>query len=349
MIDFNYVKQTLTKIDAEWGPLTWTEQGNRLACLSEEIINNKPQNISPKQEIPLQQKLAKLRDWDSVGRFIGSLVWEPAVKEFYTLLGRIRAYVLEVCWEWGFLHGSLTSRATVQPLGYTGDFLTIEWIYTSFNDLWKIFPCTEQGRVWDDFFWNNPAACAVRNRKDYFIQLIKKLLENASWEVRILNVASGPATDVLEAYQSISDAQDRLRMTCIDLDGQAIRYAQEKLWTYADRVNFVNRNALKFNPAQEKYDIIWSAGLFDYFTDATMIALLKKFNSWLKYGGSAVVGNFNSENNPSRAYMEAFCFWFLKHRSRTYLENICESAWFSEVRIEQEPLNINLFAHMQKT
>ena len=90
------------------------------------------------------------------------------------------------------------------------------------------------------------------------------------------------------------------------------------------------------------YDLIYSAGLFDYLTDrhvrtrpATRLAAA------LTPGGRAVIGNFGAAN-PTRPLMELFLDWPLYHRSASDLRLFGDSG--TSMTVEQEATGINLFA-----
>jgi hypothetical protein len=53
----------------------------------------------------------------------------------------------------------------------------------------------------------------------------------------------------------------------VELDAGAIAYANELLGPGTATVRFYQKNALRFH-APQSYDLIWSAGLFDYLSDS---------------------------------------------------------------------------------
>ncbi|MDQ3272750.1 MAG: class I SAM-dependent methyltransferase, partial [Pseudomonadota bacterium] len=183
----------------------------------------------------------------------------------------------------------------------------------------------------------------VRNRKGYFKQLLSQYAGKHAGPgpLRVLNVASGPCRDVAEYFEQSHSA--RVHITCLDQDADAIAHARRLCRPFAASVDFVQGNALKFS-SERKYDLIWSAGLFDYFNDEWFVAALKRLARGLTRDGSLVVGNF-SPSNPQRAYMEVFCEWELHHRSSEQLLALAERAGLHDATIGQEALGINLFIH----
>jgi len=266
-------------------------------------------------------------DYTALDRFI-EVVPEAAIKEFNASLSE--QYLADT------IHGHVLRK----PFGYAGDFLIIDKIYTGHQSETAAF-----GK-WDAYFHRHAATKAVRNRKDYFKQNMKRILGRRQGQATtLLNLASGPARDLAELYQTI-DPQS-LQTTCIDLDANAIEYATRLNRDWLDQIEFVHRNIFRFQP-ETQYDVVWSAGLFDYFDDATFASILRRIRTWANPGGEIIIGNF-SEENPSRRYMETFGEWYLHHRSPEVLIGIAMQAGFkrSEIRVGKESEGVNLFMHLQ--
>jgi extracellular factor (EF) 3-hydroxypalmitic acid methyl ester biosynthesis protein len=233
---------------------------------------------------------------------------------------------------------SVMGHIKLRPFGYPGDYQIIERIYQN--------QVSEKYRKWDQYSMANPAAEAVRNRKQFFKTLINTLLQQQA-HIELLNVASGPARDLKEIYDEID--QKRLTTTCVEIDERAIDYARTVCKSYSGSIRFINQNVFRFQ-TRKKFDMIWSAGLFDYFNDKTFVQLLKKLQGSLKTGGEICIGNF-STNNPGRVYMEVFGEWFLTHRTEEELRQLAlmAGAELSEISIDREPLKVNLFLRVKKS
>lgn len=239
-----------------------------------------------------------------------------------------------------FLLSTIHGHCLRRPYGYAGDFSIIDKIYT-----YHLTP-DPRFRRWDEFFHTLSAPKAVRNRKHYFKQTLTRIVgERPEPEVRLLNVASGPARDVAELYGQIDPA--RLATTCVEMDPNAIRHARVLTAPFASRIRFIEKNIFRFETT-EKFDVVWSAGLFDYFDDKTFVAVLRRMKTWLAEGGEIIVGNF-SPNNPNRNYMELFGNWFLYHRTEEQLAWLATEAGFSpeKIFVGQEAEGVNLFVHLR--
>ena len=234
---------------------------------------------------------------------------------------------------------SLIGHINLKPYGYAGDYQVIDRMYQR-----ELGDTTQQN--WDLFIVDQPAAVAVRNRKKYFINLINKLLSERK-QLELCNVASGPGRDLFEVYRQLPEGK-QLDTTCIEMDKNAIIHAQALTAPYEKSITYINKNIFRFQ-AVKKYDLIWSAGLFDYFNDKAFIMLLNRFKDWLNPGGMIVIGNFNDDFNPCRGFMELFGSWYLNHRNGKELLNLAKQAGFDTdlISIGREEENINLFLHIQ--
>lgn len=228
-----------------------------------------------------------------------------------------------------------------KPFGYNGDFFIIEKIYQQY-----INP-NEKYYKWDKYFHTFPAAIAVINRKTLAIDIFEKLLaKSMGLEQNVMILGSGPVSETFEFFQRNPD--NKIAFDMLDLDNRAIAYAKNKNKEYLKSMTFMNKNVIRHTP-DKKYDLIWSAGLFDYFKGKHFVYLLKKYYEFLKDDGELIIGNFNSEN-PSRRIMEILGDWFLYHRSEDELKKFAIQAGIPESKIEvfREPLGINLFLRVKK-
>ncbi|MCF6331972.1 MAG: class I SAM-dependent methyltransferase [Draconibacterium sp.] len=228
-----------------------------------------------------------------------------------------------------------------KPFGYSGDFFIIEKIYQHYVNPDKRY------KKWDIFLHSAPAVIAVVNRKTLAIEIFEKLNEKAmGLQQNVMILGSGPVTETFEFFEKNPD--NTLTFELLDMDKRAIAYAKNKNKKYLDKMTFHNRNVIRYTP-EKKYDLIWSAGLFDYFKGKHFVFLLRKYYEYLNEDGEIIIGNFNTEN-PSRRAMEILGDWFLYHRSADELKQFALQAGIEESKIDvmQEPLGINLFLRVRK-
>jgi hypothetical protein len=259
-----------------------------------------------------------------------------------------RAALMRLCFDAcaGELDQSpLMAHMRHKPLGYAGDYQLIDWIYTNTST------STGRGRFWDQFFLNQPAAASVRKRKRFFIDTVSALAAAAQSGFVVLDVASGSCRDVKEALDAIPRLPPRTRFHCIDTDRRANAYAGELLQGRARAdiaISWQEVDAFAFHP-EGRYDLVWSAGLFDYLNDRMTVLLLKKLWQWTAPQGMLAVGNFHP-SNPSRLYMEWCGDWILEHRTADDMLTLCERAGLplEAAKIKQEPSGVCIFCLVSK-
>lgn len=236
-----------------------------------------------------------------------------------------------------FSTDTMQGFAFIKPHGYAGDYEIIERIYNHY-----VSPKPHLTK-WDAFWQEHAAAKAVRNRKQYFIKLIKSKM-NDQKILKVLNLASGPGRDMYEFFTTNPDAP--VYFDCVEQDDKAVAYASRLCRKYRDNITFIQKNALKYR-TDTRYDLIWSAGLFDYFTDRIFSYMLVKLQKMLKAQAEMVIGNF-SINNPSMYYMKLMD-WNLYHRSRGKLVSLALQSGFNrkQIMVHQENTGVNLFLHMK--
>ncbi len=234
---------------------------------------------------------------------------------------------------------TLIGHGFIKPFGYPGDFSLIHNIYREY-----VNPDSRYSN-WDRFFQDQAGAHAVRNRKDYFLERCKEIDRKDGGEKRVLILGSGPATDVNEYFQRNTDS--RIHFDLVDFDQNAIDFAKSQNEQFKASINYFKSNVLRFKPYQW-YDLIWSAGLFDYFKDKHFIYMVNKYYKYMTEGGEFIIGNF-SNSNPTRRLMEVLSDWYLNHRSKYDLVRMAIEAEAREelVEVEREELGVNLFLRIK--
>jgi extracellular factor (EF) 3-hydroxypalmitic acid methyl ester biosynthesis protein len=235
---------------------------------------------------------------------------------------------------------TLIGHGYVKPFGYPGDFTLIDKIYQ--------FEISEDTHYknWDLFFQNQPGANAVRNRKDFFLEYCTKLVSEKE-NAKVLILGSGPASDVYE-FLTNNPGRNIINFDLIDFDQSAIDFSREKNIKFNGQISYNKINALRFN-SYKLYDLIWSAGLFDYFKDKHFTFLIRKYINCLAVDGEMVISNF-STRNPTKRLMEVLSDWYLNLRTESDLFRIASDANIDKemVSVDKETLGINLFLKIRK-
>ncbi len=227
--------------------------------------------------------------------------------------------------------------AFTKPHGYAGDFEVIDRIYQLY-----ISPNPHLAN-WDRFYHQHAAPKAVRNRKTYFHSLLDRHFARRT-PLRVLKIASGPGRSMFEWLSAHQDAD--VIFDCVEIDANAIEFASRLNHQFLDRITFTQTNALRYRP-NGQYDLIWAAGIFDYFNDKVFVSLFRRLLPAIAPHGELVVGNF-SDDNTSRAYMELVGNWMLNHRTPSDLTALAEQCGVQRDRITigSESEGVNLFLHV---
>jgi len=277
---------------------------------------------------------------DVLGREIGfaaPATWRAASRYFHDRFGAL-VYLSPV-----------VARCFHKPLGYAGDFEMMNMIYRN-----ESLGDTLFGRSLSRVLLDSQAGQAVRHRAHYLAGKITAAAVRAAPDrpARILSVAAGPAMElqlILRNDPALLRA-GRAELTLLDQDADALRHARERIEALAVqagvevalRCTNTSIRTVITEGLNGSYDLIYSAGLFDYLNDRTARAAGARLVAALAPGGTAVIGNFGTAN-PSRPMLELILDWPLHHRSASDLRRLFGDLG-TGMTIEQEATGINLFA-----
>ena len=241
------------------------------------------------------------------------------------------------------------NRAYSKPRGYAGDYEMMNNVY--YNELRGH---TLFGKSLQRYFTDNPAGKAVRNRAIYLNEKIKQALAGKE-SIKILGVASGPAREIQKLFEDYPELAAKCEIHLLDQDTEALKFSQRDILEIcrAKKVkpniqfhNLAIKDIINEGLPMDGFDLIYSAGLFDYFTDPVAQFAAIKLHQSLKSGGKLIIGNFNT-NNPAQFIMEAIGDWYLIYRDEKQLTQLFSKVT-PKLHIEKESENVNLFAVMEK-
>lgn len=253
-----------------------------------------------------------------------------------------------------YIYGApFAARAYYKPRGYAGDFEMMNHLYRA-----EVTGKTLFDQCMHKYFVDEPAGAAVKNRGYYLVEKISELFrENTSnGPLKLISIASGPAVEQQLFLQNGKEFYGReATFTCLDQDEESLKHAQKQLLSMdrfvksGFKFNFKNlaiRNVIAGGLPEKDYDMVYSAGLFDYFTEPVAQMAAQKMIACLKPGGKLIIGNFSTEN-PCAPFMELWLDWNLIYRSKEDLERMFKG-FGSKVTVEKEPLGVNLFVVIEK-
>ncbi len=204
----------------------------------------------------------------------------------------------------------VAARCFHKPLGYAGDFEMMNMVYRDESLGGTLF-----GQSLSRIVLDSDAGRAVRNRAHYLIGKIGAAVARSGGDrpARILSVAAGPAMELQLILRDDPEllAAGRAAITLLDQDASALEHARGQIRALAAQagvevtltcVNTSIRTVIMAG-LSDSYDLVYSAGLFDYLKDRAARAAGARLAGALAPGGSAVIGNFDVAN-PTRSLME---------------------------------------------
>ncbi len=244
-------------------------------------------------------------------------------------------------------------RSYTKPRGYAGDFEMMSIIYRDDATGKTIF-----SRCMEKAMQLHPEPGAVRNRVSYLKTKILNVVETIPTRLNLLAVACGPAVEIREAVKEINPKDlERIDFYLLDQDVAALREAEKgirvecmKLGVKEPRIHLLNINlktVIKEGlDVPVSFDLIYSAGLFDYFTDPIARRVAEVLWGKVNDDGKLVIGNFNS-TTPNKFGMLSLFDWHLILRTEEQMKELYK---FSNTRVstEFEPNGINIFSIIDK-
>jgi extracellular factor (EF) 3-hydroxypalmitic acid methyl ester biosynthesis protein len=252
------------------------------------------------------------------------------------------------------MQSPLMHRARYKPLGYPGDYETMNALYGAHFSGPTLF-----AKALNISFASTPAATAVRTRKDLIKSRLSALLDAPpprDRPLRILSVAAGPAQEVFELLQERATIDHPVEIVLFDQDKRALAFSYARLkrvvgtrWQgmvtlvhLHDAIRRLLRGSSVFTGYGD-FDAVFSCGLFDYLELLTAVSLCRSLYALVASGGTLYVGNM-VPSCPSRWLMEMHLDWFLVYREKSQMLELARMA-APDARIEicEEPTGVNPF------
>jgi extracellular factor (EF) 3-hydroxypalmitic acid methyl ester biosynthesis protein len=207
--------------------------------------------------------------------------------------------------------------STTKPRGYAGDAHVIDFLYRSDDIAQEVLDATLAGQAIHNCLINSHSSRSVRNRKDYFArQIVRAVMRNHTARILVLACGHFREGDVIIE----NDAFSHVKIICLDQD--PVSCAEVKRRFANSAVTVLNKNVTSvLRLDDEKFDLIYAAGLYDYLPDKVAIRLNAHFESLLAEGGRLIVPNF-LKSAPNRACMELILDWFLIYRDEAEIKRL---------------------------
>lgn len=253
-----------------------------------------------------------------------------------------------------FMQAPAAHRAYTKPFGYPGDYEVMRFLYERPFEGPTLFAKAMSLAV-----DQTASSKAVRHRKDLIKRRLKERLQNRQKPLQVLAIASGPAQELCELLTEMPELPAPLEVLLFDQDKAALAYAYRRLQPLTaqhaevkvvylhESIKRLLRDRTLFD-GFGTFDLIYSAGLFDYLRTTTAVQLARDLYSRTCAGGELLVANMIPEN-PSRWYMENHLDWLLLYRSRAELMELgAAAAPGARLQILEEESGVNPFIEMSR-
>ena len=225
-----------------------------------------------------------------------------------------------------------TDRAARKPRGYAGDAVMMDYIYSGHPPAGTstlgagVFSATTRASM----------GLSVLYRR----QLLRSLIDDtvATHEApRMLSVASGHCRELEGSLVGSPIFCGEF----VALDQDPLSCAEVAHVQTGRPVRVVNQGVrdLLSGPLADSlghFELIYSAGLYDYLPDSLARRLTSRLLQMLKPGGRLLIGNF-VPSGSGRGYMELFMDWTLVVRNEAALRDMALAAGASAVSSFHDP------------
>jgi extracellular factor (EF) 3-hydroxypalmitic acid methyl ester biosynthesis protein len=257
------------------------------------------------------------------------------------------------------LRAPFVYRTYAKPLGYAGDYQMVNQIL---ND-----PREGQSTYFElvnFMFLQAGVAQAHRNRVDILEERLLRAAAQAQAQgrrLRVLNVGCGPAAELQRMAAGTAELE-HVDVVLMDFSEETLAFTSSALETAAtqagksplritlrhESVNQLLKRSSREQgiQAQDQFDFIYCAGLFDYLADKACARLIGYFDHHLRPGGELLVTNVHAFN-PERFWMEHFLEWYLIYRDERNMEALFPDS-LPGVKTYTDATGINLFAEVVK-
>lgn len=244
-------------------------------------------------------------------------------------------------------------RAYTKPLGYAGDY---EMVNMMLDD--PLVGENSFAKLMNASALRHEAPAAHRNR----IQLLTEAIASEARRVlghehffRVLNIGCGPAVEIRDFVREFPELAERTDIVLVDFNEDTLNHVRAELIPLAKRLapgmrivteqRSIN-DIIKASVEGEKhepvtYDMVYCAGLFDYFRDTTCGYLLQLYYSWVNSGGLVLATNVTPRHS-SVGIMGLVLEWTLELRGEQQMLDLAPDIGRQTTYVDATGVNVFL-------
>ncbi len=320
----------------------WIEEAETAIVGDQKIDSDRASAFRQSLEAPLTRKVGDLLD---LFQKAAADVPEEDASAYKAFARReMHPYMLAAPFVW---------RTFFKPLGYAGDYEMVNMMLQESATTGT----NTYARIFHDITSSVAACVAHRNRITILERLLGEEAERVTEEQRIftvLTIACGPAVEIQRFIRN-NDLANESALHLMDFNDETLAYVTSRMQAATNEsgrkptIKFIQKSVddlLKNIHFEEEgflpsYDMIYCAGLFDYFPDNVCRNLLQLYHNWVRPGGLLVATNVHP-NNPERYLMEHLLEWFLVYRDENHLLSLAPKGADSEVFPDETGVNVFL-------
>ncbi len=248
-------------------------------------------------------------------------------------------------------------RTFYKPLGYAGDYEMVNMLLQES----PVTGTTTYARIFHELTSSVAACVAHRNRVTIIERLLGEEAERVTDEQRIftaLTVACGPAVEIQRFIRN-NPLSNQCALHLMDFNEETLEYTKRRtaeameVSGHKPTLKFIQKSIddllkdihLESEGFLPSYDMIYCAGLFDYFPDNVCRNLLELYYKWVRPGGLLVTTNVHP-NNPEQYLMEHLLEWYLIYRDEAQLLALAPKG--SEGEVFADDTGVNVFLTVRK-
>ncbi|MGB9678219.1 MAG: methyltransferase domain-containing protein [Candidatus Ratteibacteria bacterium] len=238
-----------------------------------------------------------------------------------------------------------------KPKGYPGDYLIFEMFYNGISSAKGI------GYYLDNWTLKYDLPNAVIYRKNKLKNILNKQIRNSRNKIDILNIGCGSSREIRELLIEEKFNLNNIAFTCLDQDEEALNFSKKALNEINPniKISFLRKDILSIIGLREgkneikKQDIIYSAGVADYFLKTTFENFIQFSFGLLKPKGKIIIPLCSSHNPKLYVPLRWFCEWnFFSHNVNDIKNLIKIDLQIKKVKIIWEEKNPIFFIIIEK-
>lgn len=315
-----------------------TEAGLKDKATAPELVNEFVADVSHEASPRIAQLYAEFEE--------GAREIPSKVVSFHRAYAQRELHPLMMCSP--FMH-----RAYSKPLGYAGDYEMVRMMLGEPFEGGSSF-----AKIVNAAALRHDAPSAHRNRIELLVDAITAEAKSASdrgQRLRALNIGCGPSDEVRRIVERDPIAGN-IDFHLIDFNAETLAFVHTSLIPHVSEKSprtritteqrsvhdLIKQSVEESKPvADATYDMVYCAGLFDYFRDTTCGFLLQMFHSWTRPGGLVLATNV-APNHSSVASMSLILDWNLELRDERGMLSLAPELQPAKTYVDATGVNVFL-------